>query len=121
MLTYRTTRIRFPVFADYSVRVVVSKDIESALLLYKETREFNLGGTTEAMAIHVDDGRSFLFLEPGASPGTIAHETWHVVQHMLEYFQVDIEAEIVAYHLGYLVDKIYPFVHKSSRRPSTPR
>jgi len=54
---------------------------------------------------------AFIFLRPKASPGTVAHESWHAVRYMLRWACADLEEEVVAYYLGYLVNKIWWFTH----------
>ena len=64
----------------------------------------------DAMTLHNDGPVIFVFLKSSASVGTIAHESWHAVRHMLGTLGVDLDSETVAYHLGYLVDKIFRFM-----------
>jgi hypothetical protein len=57
---------------------------------------------------------SHIFLRVGnCCPGTIAHESWHAVRYILEdWVGARLENEMVAYHLGYLVDVIHDFRNK---------
>jgi hypothetical protein len=45
-------------------------------------------------------------LKPNVTEGTIAHESWHAILNMLVRVGADLDNEVVAYHLGYLVDEI---------------
>ena len=64
---------------------------------------------TAGLAVHADT-LSFVFLPYSASVGSIAHESWHVVRRMMEHAGVELDNEAVAYHLGFLVNKIFRFV-----------
>lgn len=110
----RITLIEFPVFCGYIVHVEVTSDFKKSFSKYKSTREVNLDANdTRAMAVHVNDiSMSYVFLPPNASVGEIAHESWHVIRRMMEYMGVDDSNEAVAYHLGYLTQKIFNFVRR---------
>lgn len=56
-----------------------------------------------------DDGLTYMLLNFKAGPGTVAHESWHVVRRMLRGLGAKLENETVAYHLGDLVKKITDF------------
>ena len=102
----RIALVEFPVFSGYLVHIEVSSDIRKSMQNYEQTKVIQMDdGSTDAVAVHVDDSMSFIFLPRNARAGTIAHECWHVVRHMMEVFGVEIDSETVAYHLGYLVDK----------------
>lgn len=110
--------IDFPVFSHYHVHVEITKDIQEAVTKYPQTRslEKEITTTSDAITAHVNhEHLSFIFLNPDISVGTIAHESWHVVQQILEEMGATLEPEIVAYHLGYLVDRIYDFMHGRKR------
>lgn len=104
-------RVNFPALAHYEVRVDFTSNLKRALGRHKETKNVDLSGPddryTDALAIHVSgEGRSFVFFKHGVTVGTIAHEAWHVVRHVLTYIGAELENEVVAYHLGYLVNEI---------------
>lgn len=61
--------------------------------------------STDAVTVHVEDTMSFIFLPKDAKAGTIAHECWHAIHHMMNTFGVEVESETIAYHLGYLVEQ----------------
>lgn len=105
--------IRFPVFSDYAVSVEIAPHIGKAAERYKTT--FTLEGyeeeNTSALTVHhPEESISYVFLRPRASPGTVAHESWHVLVHMWEGLGIELDHESMAYHLGYLVDKIDRYV-----------
>ena len=102
--------IEFPVFVSYSVHVEITSDISRSMNKYKQTRDIPFGDDTHAITVHVEDnGLSFMFLPYNAPVCTIAHESWHVIKNMMEYVGIDLDSETVAYHLGYLVDKVVKF------------
>jgi len=50
-----------------------------------------------------------LFFKRDNSDGIIAHEAWHAVFSMFEWAGAELDNEMVAYHLSYLVDRIASF------------
>lgn len=103
-------KVRFPALCNYLVHVEFTADIAKTLLKYPETRNVDMTSCTTGLAIHVrDDAHSFLFIYHKSNAGTIAHESWHVVRRMMEFADVDLENEVVAYHLGYLVNQVTDF------------
>ena len=108
----KITVIEFPVLSNYQIHVEVTSDLKKALAKYPQTKNIyeEEDITTDAMAVHVNnDGTSFIFLPPNASAGTIAHECWHVVRRMMDYLGIELGNEVVAYYLGYLVNRIFRF------------
>ena len=101
--------IKFPVFADYRVHVIVTDDLQKS----RDARFDNAQSTEglDACCCSVLNGHaSCIFLQKEASSGTIAHEAWHAVYKMFRQIGAELEEEMVAYHLGYLVDEIMAFV-----------
>lgn len=98
--------VRFPILGNYGVRIEIAKDLAKAIKRARlETIE--VGEFTDAMACYREkQATTFIFIKPNASNGTIAHEAYHAVCHLMKYTGVDLENEVVAYHLGYLVNKI---------------
>lgn len=107
--------VAIPTFM-YRVYVVFTNDlIKSANGRFGST---NLVLAAEARAFHCGkDGHSYLFYKLGrrkdgteeAAPGIIAHESYHAVHCMLTDWAgvKDLDEEVVAYHLTYLVDNIH--------------
>jgi hypothetical protein len=110
----RYTTIEFPVFSDFIIHVEVAKNIEKAIGKYPSIADFSEEDTGESDGVAVYDGGQvcFIFLKPNVSVGTIAHESWHAIEHMMERFNVRPEGEVIAYHLGYLVDKVFRFLRR---------
>ena len=102
--------IEFPVFVDYCVHVEFTDNLERSMAKYKQTENIPCGEDTHAIAVHVEDaGLSFMFLPYDVNVGTIAHECWHVVKNMMDYHGVELDSETTAYHLGYMVNKVFKF------------
>lgn len=106
----KITTVRFPVFANYTVNIVITDDVVKS----RKSRDAKLGepydGVT-AQAIHSwpldGQGSSWLFFTQNVGAGTVAHECFHCVRRIMRWLGADIENEVVAYHLGYLVDKTW--------------
>jgi hypothetical protein len=107
----RITHLEFPVFSGYTVHVEITSDIQKSLAKYPPTKcAIDDENNTHAITIHViNEPFTFMFLPYNVSVGTIAHESWHAVKRMMEYMDVELDSETVAYHLGYSVDKIFRF------------
>jgi hypothetical protein len=102
-------RVDFPVFG-YAVFVVFSDDMEKSVKLRYNRME--AGPSYQAMHCReLGVPYSHLFFKIGDCPsGTIAHESWHVVRYLLaDFCGCNLDNETVAYHLGYLVDRIVEF------------
>lgn len=114
-LKEKTAEIKFGVF-EFDVRVIFSNNPAQS----RKKRDRILGEANSAEcsfhAAHcwkANEPTSYVFLPiKGLSAGTIAHEAWHVIHRMLKFCGAEIDNETVAYHLGYLVDKI----HEAAKR-----
>jgi hypothetical protein len=106
------TTVEFPVFSDFIVHIEITSDIVKSIKKYPGVADLAEEADNEADAVTVyDNGQiCFIFLHHNVTVGTIAHEAFHVIEHMMKRFGVDLEGEAVAYHLGYLVDKIFRFI-----------
>lgn len=111
----KITHVHFPVFSDYFVHIEVASDIKKAMQKYPPTKVIEMDDSTDAVTVHVEEAMAFIFLPKNAKAGTIAHECWHAIHHMMSVFNVDIESETVAYHLGYLVEKASKLVRGRTR------
>ena len=100
--------VKFSVLNDYKVKIVLTRDLDKALLSFKHTVDVPSGGeTTGGITVHVDKERiSYIFIPYGSSTGSMAHEAYHAIQHMLEDCSIELTNEVVAYHLGYLMNEI---------------
>lgn len=109
----------FSIFG-FTVRVFISDDILGTARYVADRdylKEPDCGRGAEAFtASSPDNGYSHIYLRPNAAVGTIAHESYHAVCAMLKMIGSAEEHEIVAYHLGYIVDAIAAFNLKVAGR-----
>lgn len=110
----------FPVFSNFKVTVVIAPDPVAAAY-YIADRDYladpQITEYSEAFtASNPNRGWSIIYLTPDAKLGTIAHESYHTVTAMMKMIGAAEEHEVVAYHLGYLVDKIVDFNLKVAPR-----
>lgn len=109
-------KIRFPVFANYIVYVVVTEDIKASSDKVYKIEPVDDEKATAAMHAAPADGtpEAYLFFHPERLHyGTIAHESWHCVRRLLMLMGAELENEVVAYHLGYLVTELHKFFDKN--------
>lgn len=118
-LKERVTKIVFPVFSGYEVYVCISDDIVAS----RQKRDGYFGEKFtggDALGLHSyplgSTGISWLFFPIIVRPGTVAHESWHCIFRMMSWVGADIENEVVAYHLGYLVEKVTKALEVSRER-----
>jgi hypothetical protein len=62
-----------------------------------------------ALSSQAVNGHGHLFFKMSNTPGIIAHEAWHAVFRMFEWAGAELDNEMVAYHLSFLVDRIASF------------
>lgn len=97
------TRVPIPTFG-YRFEVVITNDIMQSI-----QKRFPSYNDPDSDAVHYKvrgKSISWLFYKNDISAGTIVHEAWHGVHAMLSYVGAGLDDEVVAYHLGYLVDFI---------------
>lgn len=113
---FRKTCVPIPTL-NYDVYVIVTNDFfKASRKLNHEEHDESWYGSTGAVALHtIDKGESFILLKPNASVDHVVHEAWHVIRRMFEWISAELENEMVAYHLGYLVQHTYNILkHKKS-------
>lgn len=103
------TTIRFGVY-DYEVRVIMSRDIVAT---GRRLRTPLTGCIAAYITDPSDPLRGWMVLGPASGPGTIAHESAHAVRAMFEAVGAEIDDEMFAYHLGFLVTRIHKFMERS--------
>lgn len=110
----RYTTIEFPVFSDFIIHFEVARDFKKAIKKYPGIADMSTEDDNDADALTIYDGGQicFVFARPNASVGTLAHEAFHSVEHLLQRFGVKVEGEMAAYHLGYVVDKMFRFLRR---------
>ena len=96
--------IPFPVLGQYTVTVAFTNDpLRTAERLKVELD--SLGEHTTALTLPMPDGVVMLFnLNP--SVNSMTHESYHAVRRMFKWAGADIDNELIAYHLGYLMQKV---------------
>ena len=100
--------ITFPVFVGYRVHVVFTDDLRKSRI----ARYGDKGLSEDAAALHcvAKNGNAHLFFDLSkVSTCIIAHESWHAVRRMLEWAGAELDNEVVAYHLGYIVGLVFDF------------
>lgn len=103
----RRTRITFPVFNGYEVRVICARDVAATARRLKE----DLADAEAGLITHKHlPGKGWLVfgLKPG--PDTVAHEASHVIADLFRFAGVKRDEEAFAYHLDYLVGRIHKFL-----------
>jgi hypothetical protein len=102
-------RIDFHVYG-FSVYVVFSNDLVKSI--NARYNKINVPPSVQAMHCRETDNpwSHIVFKLGDASAGSIAHESWHAVRYILDNWTgCDTGNETVAYHLGFLVDKVTEF------------
>lgn len=108
-----TFRFNIPVFL-YSIKVIFSNNV-----LETRTRLNDKLGKwpgSDFMAMHSDTGGgySYIILPLTASGSLISHEAFHCVTAIMGFISADLEEEVVAYTLSYIVEKIERFQLKKN-------
>lgn len=112
--------MHFPVFSNFKVTVILCEQpviggryIADRDYLQEPPSYIN---ETEAFTSSSMNGYATIHLKPNAAIGTIAHEAYHAVVGMMKFVGATHENEVIAYHLGYIVDKIAEFNLKVAPR-----
>jgi hypothetical protein len=101
--------LNFPMFGNYKVNIVVTNCIGYSLGKRKGHSEHS--ANTAGMCINSKEGISTLLLEEGSNFGTVAHESLHAVNALLDFCDLDrYEPELSAYLLGYISDRAFRLV-----------
>lgn len=112
---FRRTLV-FPAFSRYKLHIVFTDDIGRS----KKHRYGNDNHCEGAEAIHIpnEGGSSHIIFRYTAGARIIAHESWHAVRSLLLWAGADLDNEVVAYHLGYVVEEVHKFLVavKSSKK-----
>jgi hypothetical protein len=110
----------FAVFSGYAIRVEFAKDLGVAAKKIKDIADVAGDVDSTAAAVTLSDGdmTSYIFIKPGSTYGTIAHEALHAVNYMMKKVGVNGDEsndENTAYHLGFVVNHIVEFRKKQTR------
>lgn len=104
----RATTVRFAVFSDYSVRVILSSDLErTGRRLGADCR-----GCEAAFITAKQEGRGWMVFSRKPDAATIAHESSHAIRALFRFAGAKADDEAFAYHLDYLVGRIHKFIER---------
>jgi hypothetical protein len=104
----------------YCVWVIVTNDICKAASKVKKAdtsseREFY--EQSAALTLHnTHKGESFIIVTPKSDVGDVAHEVWHAVRKVFEWTGAELENEMVAYHIGYLMLYAWDVIKKAKKK-----
>jgi hypothetical protein len=111
----RKKLITFPVFLNYKVHVIVSNNPDRSLQKLENAHKMIVSNGKDFRAMHIclkEKQTSYLLLPDDATAGEIAHECWHATRYIVnDWAGGGLDNEVVAYHLGYLVQEVYKFVN----------
>jgi hypothetical protein len=107
----RSTRVVFPVFSGFAVRVVLARNVAATGKRLGEKSDLS-----QAAAAFISSSTptlvGWLVFEVMPDPGTIAHEASHAVRALARHVGTNFDEETFAYHLGHLVGHIHKFLEK---------
>lgn len=103
----RRTKIKFPVFNGYEVRVIISADVR------RTARRLGADDGPCVAFFIAGEKKGWLVLPKTVDAGTIAHEASHAVAALLSHAGVRRDEETFAYHLDFLVGGIHKFIQRS--------
>lgn len=116
MKNERSTLVVFPVFNGYNIEIVVAKDVKKAW----QRRKKNFPECdSNFSAIHAanESGQACIILPDKENRlALIVHECFHATLALMIWANT-VNEETTAYHLGYLTQQVYDFVHGRSKRP----
>jgi hypothetical protein len=93
---------------DYPVTFVVADSVDDFIAWKFPTME-----PTSQAAAHVYLGKhSWVVLPRGADINSIVHEVWHAARRAHIYVHAELENEVMAYTLGWLVETAVKFLWK---------
>jgi hypothetical protein len=110
----RRTRITFPVFNGYEVRVIQARDVAATGRRLRE----ELIDAEAAFITKEEEGQygiGWLVLGLNPKPEIVAHECSHAIAALLKYAGAVADEEVFAYHLGYLVGRVHKFLNRRKR------
>ncbi len=105
----KQTRVCFPVFNGFEVRVILSRDVPATCRKLRERVD-----NAEAVFVTRPErpGVGWLVFPTTPDEGTIAHEASHAVQELFRWAGARRDEETFAYHLDFLVGRIHKFLKR---------
>jgi len=107
----RRTRISFPIFNDYEVRVVCSHNLAATGRRLGE-KDSLVNAEAGFIVRPEQPGVGWLVFGRNPMPDTVAHEAFHAVKALFKYAGAAPEEESFAYHLDFLVGRIHRFLKR---------
>jgi len=98
----------FDALGHYKITVIKTNDMQKSIHK-RDLGEHDMELTTAiTVSLNTDTHQeTFIFLSLRPKASTIAHEAYHAIRRMFKYYDIKMENEAVAYHLGYLVERIH--------------
>jgi hypothetical protein len=117
LVKYKIEKIGLPTLG-YRVYVVITKDFRGvAKKIGLIDRDDEIKEKARALCCH-SSGISYMFFKPDADPGEVVHETWHAIYRAMKHIGAEIENEIIAYHLEYVVSMAIDVLKKWAKKIS---
>lgn len=105
----KSTRVCFPVYSGYEVRVIFTRDLVATGRRLGEKDDLTHAAAA-SITLPEHPGLGWLLFEPKPSPDVIAHEASHAIEALARHAGADFDEETFAYHLGHLVGRIHEFL-----------
>jgi hypothetical protein len=105
----RRTKIQFPIFSHYEVRVILSRDIAATGRRLGEKDDLTHADAA-SVTLPEHPGVGWLLFGPRPTPDVIAHEASHAIEALAKHAGAEFDEETFAYHLGHLVGRIHEFL-----------
>lgn len=94
-------KVKFPIFQNFTIHVVFTDDWRA------EAVKLNADLTDDSIAWTVSEGKAAHIIFPHhPDPDVVAHETFHAIWALMKFAGAEMEEEVVAYHLGHVVELI---------------
>ena len=106
----RRTKIVFPVFNGYEIRVTLARNIKRTCKRLGCTAAEVAGDLTAMTIPHEDRKICWLVFELKPDAGTVAHECSHAIRALFACIGARWDEEAFAYHLDFLVGRIHKFL-----------
>lgn len=120
-LKERIKTLTIPTLLNYRIDIIVTNDLvktRDKILKYNDVPTPS-NADFGAMHIFIKKSKladSYLLFPEKSDVNTISHECWHCIRHLFyDWTGAELDHEMVAYHLAYLVQEVYNFVVKKRK------